>query len=177
MKKKKENDLVYLERDHRLYMIQDYEVSWEHCEIIPLFLLFSHPWFLSFEVNNLSTTTKNAIFFWRFSRRVKANARGREERSGLLRRTAFFALLSLHASASCGLPLSAVTSFTSEVSMVTVVLVLLGHAIRQITRSKRLKTIRSKISQKNYCKRSQYSVINVFSRNIISIQAFRCDGN
>ena len=177
MKKKKKNDLVYLERDHRLYMIQDYEVSWEHCEIIPLFLLFSHPWFLSFEVNNLSTTTKNAIFFWRFSRRVKANARGREERSGLLLQTAFFALpRSTH-------PPRAVFRFlqlrnlTSKVSMVTVVLVLLGHAIRQITRSKRLKTIRSKISRKNYCKRSQYSVINVFSRNIISIKAFRCDGN
>ena len=146
--KKKKNDLVYLERDHRLYMIQDYEVSWEHCEIIPLFLLFSHPWFLSFEVNNLSTTTKNAIFFGVFPGEWKKTRGGARKGAAC-----FVELLSSRYSRSTRPP-RAVFRFlqfrhlTSKVSMVTVVLVLLCHAIRQITRSKRLKTIRSKISQK-----------------------------
>ena len=122
-----------------------------YCETIPLFLFFSHQWFLQFEVNGLSLTTNIANFLLRFFRRVKANERGSEQRSGLLSRTAFFAQLSLHSSATLCLPpawkihmqqrrlFCSLRYLTSKVSMVTVVVVLSCHAIRQITRSTRLK--------------------------------------
>ena len=77
---------------------------------------------------------KKAIFLLRFSRRVEANARGSEERSGLFVRTAFFALLSLRAYASRFPPLAwkrqqwRLRHLTSKVSMVTVVLALPWHA-------------------------------------------------
>ena len=115
--------------------------------------IFSHPWFLSFEVNDLSTTRKKRHLFVAFFQ-ASESKRKRGARKGT---ACYFDLLSSRYSRTTRPP-RAVFRFlqlrhlTSKVSMVTVVLVLPCHAIRQITRSKRLKTIKSKISQKTYGK-------------------------
>ena len=129
------------------FKIQDYEIRMRTF-IAKQFVFFLFASVISFIWSKWSFTKqqKKAIFLLRFSRRVEANARGSEERSGLFLRTAFFALLSLRAYASRFPPLAwkrqqlRLRHLTSKVSMVTVVLALPRHAILQITRSKRFES-------------------------------------
>ena len=76
------------------------------------FFFFLHLWFLSFKVNDLSTTittTKKPWFSCVFPgewKQTQGGGGGREERSDLFFWTSLFALLSLRASASRFLPLA-----------------------------------------------------------------------
>ena len=134
-----------------------------YCKTVPFFSLFFffflHLWFHSFKVNDLSTTittTKKPWFSCVFPGEWKQTqgGEGGKERLVLLNFSLRVTLAPRVRLALSSVSLENRHLFCSlrhlswKVSMVTAVLVLPCHAIRQITRSKCLKTIRSKISPK-----------------------------